>query len=940
MHLSKNTNDLLRSIVTSTLIVLAFSFSAIAVVTNEAVVFNKIVKASSLNSSRLSAVSDVLGTGFKFISKNATFADSKIGGNNVEGILEYVNSGIKTSITGIIEGKFTSGSNTTGLYFRSTNLTPETYFALIIPTFETSSGYITGATPQFNSSGPDDALTKLKTTQTSAGSIVASITDPSAISENGGTTITFELSFNLSRTSGALLSFTPTLVAGTATAGSDYGSTFQFSTDNSTFTNVSGAISVSATTNLIYLKASILDDGIPESSETFSLYTNSFTGTGASQLANSSGVVGIATITDDGDPYVWNGSLNTLWSTSSNWTPDESGRPNSNDNVKIPGSTTYTAGLPNNVSVKNFQLLSGANLNLNNYDLTVGGTFENNGSIFGSGNSGKISLNGSATTVISGTGEIDNLELNNSNGASINSGSQTLNNGYFPTNGVITTNGRLTFNSTSSKTATVFAKVGTCSTYISGNVTAKRYIDIAGNSTFRFLGHPFSDDKLISNFTNLPASNNYLYNSLYATPNPSASNGDPSWVKLSINDTWSSKKGIISFLNSTSNPTPFTITASGNLNQCTVTIPLSSVSNSDGNLGWVLLANPFAAFLDLSSKSTVSDVNVQNGYYVWDVSTVTSDASSQKTRQSNFNYKGKYMTIISGVKGTNAQRIAPFGGFFVQVSPGSGTASGSITITENDKTTSKGTEYIPFSTPSTNSFANRMIATEQVSVNTLKLLNQKSEVDDLKLIFRNGAKSTFDRYDLTKMRNPDIDIYTKVEGINTNIAVDSRDLDFNELQIPIFMKSKSAISKEPFEFQWLQENPMDADFYLEDLISNDRIKLIKDKFYSFIPGLYDQNTPRFILHAYPKNTDINQDELQLSPNPSSEKIYINIKNSKSTQANVSILDPSGLELLTKNIQLQPDLEPHIDISNLKVGMYFIKITTEDNRILTKKIIKN
>lgn len=914
------------------------SFKGLAI-TNEVVVFNKVVIASSVSSSRLSAISIIDGTGFKFFSKNATFATSKTG-NNVEGTLEYFSSGVKTTITGFIEGKFTSGSNTTGLYFRSTSLSPEKHFGLVVPGYESNSDYTTNATPQFNSSGPDVALDALKTTQSSAGSIVASITDPAAVSENGGTTVTFQLSFNLSRTGSASILFTPTLVGSTATAGSDYSTTFQYSTDNVNYTNVSGAITISASTNLIYLKASILDDSTPESDENFSLYTNSFTGTGASQLANATGIVGMATILDDGDPYVWNGSTSTNWTVSSNWTPNNSGRPNSSDNVKIPSGTVNSASLPSTVSVKNLQVLSGAVVNLNAYDLNVGGTLSNNGSIYGSGNSGKVSLTGNPiATDISGTGEIDNLELNNSNGANISSGSQTLNNGYFPTSGVLTTNSRLTFNSTSSQTATVFAKSGSCSTYISGTVTVKRYVDISNNTTFRFLGHPFAESKLLSSFTNLPIANAYSYNSLYATPNPSASNGDPAWVKLTSSDSWAQNKGIISLISVLTNATPFTISASGNLNQCTVTIPLSSVSNNNGNLGWILLANPFAAYLDLSSKSTVSDVNVQNGYYVWDVSTATSDASSLKSRQSNFNHKGKYMTIVSGVHGTNAQRIAPFGGFFVQLAPASGTSTGSITISENDKTSSKGTEYTPFSTPSSNFAANRTITAELVSVNSLKLINQQNVIDDLKLIFRNGGKNTFDRFDLTKMHNPDLDIYTKVEGINTDIAVDTRALDINDFQMPIFIKSNLSIANESFELQWSQENPLDMDFYLYDLASNDRIKLVKDQIYSFIPGNYNQNNPRFMLQVFTKNTESNTSDFTISPNPSSDKIYINLKNTKSNQIKASLLDPYGLELSSKIIQIEQNHEPSIDISNLKEGAYYLKITTDDNQISTKKIIK-
>lgn len=930
--LSLSSSTIVTKYIFCLLCIISFSLNA---QTKEFVVFNRVMKSTAISSARLQSVTQVSGTSFKFISKNASFDLSKIS-NDVEGTLEYYDSGTKISITGIIQGKFVNGSTNTGLYFRSYSLTPETYFALAIPGKESDSDYRAGANPQYNSSGPDAVLATLKTTQTQAGSIVASISDPSSVSENGGTTVTFILSFNLDRTGSETTLFTPTLVAGTASSGSDYSSTFQYSTDNINFTNVSGAITVSATTNTLYLRASILDDSSPESSETFSLYTNSFSGTGASQLANSTGVVGMATILDDGDPYVWNGSTSNDWTVSSNWTPNNSGRPNSGDNAKIPSGTTNSPLLPGNASINNIEVASGATLSLSSYNLTVNGNLTNNGNISGAGNDGKIILNSnSAANVISGTGSIDNIELNNSSGANISSGSLSINNGFYPVNGILTTNGRLVLKSNSFKTATVFQKSGSCTSYISGDVTVERYIDPLSNSTFRFFGHPFAANKALSTFTNLPVSNAYRYNSTFATPNPNAANGDPAWVKLTSTDSWNQNTGIISLIN---NASAFTIDATGPLNQCSVTIPLSSVSNNDANLGWVLIANPFAAFLDLSYKSTLSDVGVQNGYYVWDVATNTNDAGSQKTRQSNFNHKGKYMTIISGVRSAgSAQRIAPYGGFFVQMTPGTGTVTGSITISESDKTNNKGTEYTPFSLEPILT-SNRTIEEDLVSVNTLSIINQNTKIDDFKLIFRKGGNQEFDRFDLSKMHNSNLNIFTKLPKVNTDIAVDTRALDFSDFKLPIFLESNLKIEKEEFELKWDVENGVEADFYLYDLVNNDRIKLKNKQSYQFTAGVYKQDSPRFMIEVYRTSGENNNDQLIVSPNPSSDRIYINLIKPANT-LKASILDLNGIQVAEYLIKTQTMHEPSINIENLKEGTYLLKITTDLNEIFTKKIYK-
>lgn len=80
-------------------------------------------------------------------------------------------------------------------------------------------------------------------------------------------------------------------------------------------------------------------------------------------------------------------------------------------------------------------------------------------------------------------------------------------------------------------------------------------------------------------------------------------------------------------------------------------------------------------------------------------------------------------------------------------------------------------------------------------------------------------------------------------------------------------------------------------------------------------------------------TDIkDSEEISIFPNPANSVVYI--KNIKSLNLLVSVLDLQGKELLSKQI----DSDSSIDISNLNKGIYIFKCINE-KMVLTHKIIK-
>lgn len=72
------------------------------------------------------------------------------------------------------------------------------------------------------------------------------------------------------------------------------------------------------------------------------------------------------------------------------------------------------------------------------------------------------------------------------------------------------------------------------------------------------------------------------------------------------------------------------------------------------------------------------------------------------------------------------------------------------------------------------------------------------------------------------------------------------------------------------------------------------------------------------------------------PNPSSEKVYINITANKNSFHSLEILDIAGKQVCKYN---DVSTMPIIDTSGFKQGLYFFKFYSDNNLIMIKKIIK-
>lgn len=918
-----------------------FSLASFEMLAQEFVVFNKVVSSTSFPSNKADNVQNVSGSNFKFISSASTFALST-SSNDITGTLEYYNSSnIKQSISGTVKGRV---GNTEALAFFNSGNT--VLYFLVMPGQESNSNFVNGTNNiGYNSAGTSTAIQNLKTTQsattsssTTSASVVVDMASPAAVTESNTNYIVFTLTLSATRsTSTSTVSFTPSIVDVSTTSGSDYTSTIEFSTQSNFSTSTTTTpFSIDYNVNTVYMRVALKDDALPESSETFTLKTNSFSGSGSGELANgSTGAVATGTVSDDGDPYLWTGTTSSNWNTATNW--NAGAVPASTDKAKIPVVATNYPALSSNNSITDLEVVSGASLSTGSSKLSVLGSLTNNGSITGTDLSGKLSMAGTSAQTISGTGSIDNLELDNNSGVTITSGSnmQTINTGLFPVNGVLTTNGNLTMNSTSSQTASVFQKTGSCTTYISGNVTLRRYIDPAGNNTFRFIGNPFnSTTKSFSTFTNLPLTNAYRYNSAFASPDPANSNGDPAWASVAGADVFDQYQGIITYI--TGN-TPFTIESSGPVNQCDVTINISAYSNNDATKGYALISNPYMSFLDLSSNSTRT--GLQNGFYVWDTSTNTTDNTSQKARQSNFNAKGKYNTVTPGQSG-GANIIPPLGAFFIRVSAGAGLVNGSITFKETEKSGSNTvSNYVPFSVGK-GATSNAVTTFSKPYIYNLSLKHNGADVDLYRLVFRDEATNGYDNWDLPKMLNTDLSLFSKIQNTNYSFAVDTRSTSFDAFEVPLYLSTKLDISETSFEFEWKPDGQtIEANFVLEDLISKNKYQLTNGAKITFTAGKYDRTLPRFKLLVSPKSSETQLGQKSFAyPNPFTNFLYIEPLDAMEGKALVEIIDLQGRPHYQTNIELEKNVTKYLSIPTLTTGSYILRLNDVAGKTITQKIV--
>ena len=194
---------------------------------------------------------------------------------------------------------------------------------------------------------------------------------------------------------------------------------------------------------------------------------------------------------------IWTaGAGTTDWFTAGNWSANvpsqfisaviPSGRPFYPVIEGIVGQTATT---------KDVAIQAGASLTvncINGVNLEVyGSNWANDGNV--SLGCGKVLFKGGAAQTIDGNNAFKNLDINNSQGVSITSGSVSVSGVVNLTSGTLASNGRLTIASSSAGTGLIDNFSGSNSGTISGNITVQRYADNANSNSFYYIGAPVTN---------------------------------------------------------------------------------------------------------------------------------------------------------------------------------------------------------------------------------------------------------------------------------------------------------------------------------------------------------------------------------------------------------------------------------------------------------------
>ena len=181
---------------------------------------------------------------------------------------------------------------------------------------------------------------------------------------------------------------------------------------------------------------------------------------------------------------VWNGAYDTLWNNPNNW---NNGLPSSNTSAVVPNISILPT-VNDSEAVHNLNIYNTASIyNLGN--LNVWDSINNNGLIYGNG---LVSLVGTSSQLVLGNGTISNLTLNNTHGASIASGNNSLNiTGTLNLLlGTLNTNGNLILRSSGLATASITPIQSGAG--ITGNITVQRHIPAKAARKYSFVSSPVS----------------------------------------------------------------------------------------------------------------------------------------------------------------------------------------------------------------------------------------------------------------------------------------------------------------------------------------------------------------------------------------------------------------------------------------------------------------
>ncbi len=679
------------------------------------------------------------------------------------------------------------------------------------------------------------------------------------------------------------------------------------------------------------------------SGTTYSLGTGVLTTPVTYQIVSASNPVCATTYNDTvtitPTPMMWVGGtpgFETDWNTASNWSCGFV--PTATDSVTIPG-TLYAPVMPAAVSatVSDLDVASGTVINLNaGSALHVTGNMHNAGTVAGNG---RVILSGSSAQKIHGIGTISNLELNNSNGATIQVASRAMiSSTLYLTAGTLTTNDSLELLSTDTFATARIAEIPATGAAVSGRVKTDQYVQ-GGYRRWRFWGHCFSDTISLSQLTpfiditgvggssrGFTTTGSNAPSAYWHNPYGSADDStgyDPGWrafndIRLTAADSnWlhpgqgirlffrGSKGEGLGYLGYFGMYTPSASTSKmiGHVNQGAVSVYLKR-----GTASQTLnqLSNPYPSPVDLGTAAYYARQSGQiTGYafYVWNPA---------------IGAGGQYMPIPIGTSAPEPFYLPANTSYQVRAAYD----GAHLDFQESYKS------------------ADRTINLFRAPANAVRFNIYDSSYhlwDVLSLQFNDKASDAEDKLlDAIKPAGLDFNFYS-IAADGRRLAVDARPYEGDKV-IPLGLNSSFqqdfVIRAESISV------PAGGAVTLHDKLLNKYVDMKEGTEYRFTIGKdkATQGNERFELTLKPATTTAKGLEVSMAPNPASDDVKITFTSGSKDNVSVRIMDVSGVSIYNQDLGTKQNGVITVPMSNFAAGVYMVEITQGEQKV-TKRLVK-
>ena len=664
----------------------------------------------------------------------------------------------------------------------------------------------------------------------------------------------------------------------------------------------------------------------------------------------STGPIVGSTITVTPTPMAWVGGTvghEAEWDNVTNWTCGMV--PIASDDVLITSAVSgFEPVIPTSfaATTRDLTINSGGVLVIDGGgQLDVKGSYNNSNHVYGNG---KVVLNGTSAQNITGTGTTNNLELDNTNGATINTGSRmVITNTLYVTAGTLTTNDSLELASTDTINTARIAALPSSGASISGKVRVDQFV-MGGYRRYRFVSHPFSDTMSLGqiqtyiDITGTGGSANGFVTTGSNSPSAfrldpymsnSAAGFDPGWrpfTRINSSAADSNKlhpgQGIRLFFRGAKGeglvylgwfgmytPSSTTFKMSGNVNQGAVSVPLAVGSVTPANQDFNMVGNPYPSPVDMGTilwNAREAGQITGSAFYVFDPA---------------ISFGGNFVTVNLGLPASSAGAPIPY---YVQahtaVQVRADHDGASIAFAESNKSAT--TSNYLFKAP--------------VQYTTLNVYDEKYHVYDmLKLDFNDQASDNEDsRLDAVKpMGSSDFNFYS-ISGDKRNMAIDSRPFAAEKV-IPLGITSGYQQN-----FIIRADNvvvPAGGKLMLHDKLLEKYVEMKAGTEYAFTIGKdkATQGTERFELALKSSiAAPVKGLAVSMTPNPTTDDVKISFTSGRKEKVTVRVMDISGVSIYTQDLGEQQNGTISVPLSSFAAGIYMVELTQGEQKV-TQRLVK-